>query len=287
MILAGDFRQCLPVVPGASRAATISHCINQSVLWDGFEQMKLTTNMRVMTSGEEKLQDFDTWTLKIGNGEMESINIPNDMIATKIHPNTKENTVSEGEAMHQFCKQIYPNIQTNLGTEGWMDGRCILAPTNKEVEMLNRVVSEMLQGTEVVLKSSDELENCDDLLRYTAEYLNSLMPSGFPPHCLKLKPNMPLMLLRNLDQKKGLCNGTKLVFLETLDNKLLKCKLSNNKEVLIPRIMLRPKLGEYPFEWHRRQFPVKLAFATTINKSQGKTLQYTGKQQIIKGKDYP
>ena len=102
------------------------------------------------------------------------------------------------------------------------------------------------------------------------------MPNGFPPHSLKLKPNMPLMLLRNLDQKQGLCNGTKLVFLEVLDNKLLKCKLSNNKEVLIPRIVLRPKLGEYPFEWNRRQFPVKMAFASTINKSQGKTLQYTG-----------
>ena len=276
LILAGDFRQCLPVVPGASRAATVSHCINQSGLWVCFEQMKLTTNMRVMASGDKNLQDFDDWTLKVGNGEMDALEIPSSMIVTRIQPNSKGNTVSEGTAMKEFCQKIYPNIETNIEVQGWMDGRCILAPTNKEVEMLNGVVCKMLPGREVVLKSSDELENYHGLLRLNVEYLNTLMPNGFPPHSLKLKPNMPLMLLRNLDQKQGLCNGTKLVFLEVLDNKLLKCKLSNNKEVLIPRIVLRPKLGEYPFEWNRRQFPVKMAFASTINKSQGKTLQYTG-----------
>ena len=234
LILAGDFRQCLPVVPGASRAATVSHCINQSVLWDSFQQMKLTTNMRVMASGDEKLQNFNNWTLKVGNGECDTLEIPSTMIATKIQPNTKDNTGSEGVAMVQFCKEIYPNIESNIGIQGWMDGRCILAPTNKEVEMLNIVVSKMIPGREAVLKSSDELENSQDLLRFNVEYLNSLMPNGFPPHCIKLKPNMPLMLLRNLDQKQGLCNGTKLVFLEILDNKLLKCKLGSNKEVLIP-----------------------------------------------------
>merc|ERR1711947_29931 len=36
------------------------------------------------------------------------------------------------------------------------------------------------------------------------------------------------------------------------------------------------KPGEYPFEWHRRQFPVRPAFAITINKSQGQTLKNVG-----------
>jgi len=45
------------------------------------------------------------------------------------------------------------------------------------------------------------------------------------------------------------------------------------KEVAIPRIMLKPKQGEFPFDWSRRQFPVRLAFATTINKSQGQTMK--------------
>ena len=50
----------------------------------------------------------------------------------------------------------------------------------------------------------------------------------------------------------------------------------NNRNVLIPRISLRPKEKEFPFEWSRRQFPVRVCFAMTINKSQGQTLQRVG-----------
>ena len=39
---------------------------------------------------------------------------------------------------------------------------------------------------------------------------------------------------------------------------------------------LRPKEREFPFEWSRRQFPVRVAFAMTINKSQGQTLSNVG-----------
>ena len=77
------------------------------------------------------------------------------------------------------------------------------------------------------------------------------------------------MLLRNINPREGLCNGTKLIFERTLDNKVLQCIITgSNRTVLIPRIIFKPKLNEYPFEWQRRQFPVKQA--TTINKSQGK-----------------
>ena len=44
------------------------------------------------------------------------------------------------------------------------------------------------------------------------------------------------------------------------------------RNVFIPRIVFIPQDNEYPFSWQRRQFPVKPAFATTINKSQGNIL---------------
>ena len=52
ILLAGDFRQCLPVVPGANRAGTVGHCINKSRLWPSFHILRLTENMRVKASGD-------------------------------------------------------------------------------------------------------------------------------------------------------------------------------------------------------------------------------------------
>ena len=121
------------------------------------------------------------------------------------------------------------------------------------------------------MSSADTLEN------YNSGYLHTLRPNGFPQHILNLKPGMPLMLLRNINPRQGLCNGTRLIFDRCLDNKLLQCRIvASDRVVLIPRITFIPKPTEYPFEWQRRQFPVRASFAISINKSQGQTLKFAG-----------
>ena len=48
---------------------------------------------------------------------------------------------------------------------------------------------------------------------------------------------------------------------------------NKGRTVFLPRIKMQPAdFDEYGFGWERLQFPVKLAFAITINKSQGQTL---------------
>ena len=177
--------------------------------------------------------------------------------------------------MKGFIQKVFPDLEINVQDKNWLEGRAILCATNSEVRMINEMMSSMLPGNRMTYNSADELQNNDDLLRFNVEYLHSLTPNGFPPHSLSLKPGMPLMLLRNINPREGLCNGTKLVFERPLDNKVLQCIVSGtNRTVLIPRIVFIPKVNEYPFEWQRRQFPVKPAFATTINKSQGKVSEY-------------
>ncbi|KAL4112577.1 hypothetical protein QTP88_016332 [Uroleucon formosanum] len=46
------------------------------------------------------------------------------------------------------------------------------------------------------------------------------------------------------------------------------------ESVFIPRIPMIP--SDYPFQFKRMQFPVKVCFAMTINKSQGQTLKIAG-----------
>ena len=172
--------------------------------------------------------------------------------------------------MEMFCREIFPNLATNVSDPGWLEGRSILAVTNKEVKMLNDVLTSQLPGNTDRLKSADEIVNNQDLLRFNTEYLHTLNPNGFPNHDLCLKKNMPLMLLRNLNPREGLCNGTKLIFNRVHKNHLLECVIAggefNNRKVLIPRISFKPKDQEFTFEWSRRQFPVRVCFAMTINK---------------------
>ena len=278
IILAGDFRQCLPVVPNSNRAETVSQCINKSYLWKHFEIYQLSENLRVKASGDSKLEAFDKWTLSVGNGsDLNSrVEIPRQMV-TEIVPNTKDNPKSEENAMKMFCQKIFPNLKKNLRIPGWLEGRTVLAPTNREVDSLNSVIQDMLPDKCTLHQSADTLENPADSFRFNTEYLNTLRPNGFPPHILYLKPGMPLMLLRNINPRQGLCNGTRMVFDRIIENKLLQCTVVETKRiVLIPRITFIPKINEYPFEWQRRQYPVRPAFAMTINKSQGQTLKHAG-----------
>ena len=49
-----------------------------------------------------------------------------------------------------------------------------------------------------------------------------------------------------------------------------------NQKVLIPRVDMNPSRNRWPFQMQRRQFPVVVSFAMTINKSQGQSLKQVG-----------
>ena len=85
------------------------------------------------------------------------------------------------------------------------------------------------------------------------------------------------MLLRNLNINGGLCNGTRLIIQEVINDRLVKAIIANGESkgrtVLIPKIQTQPAdQNQFGFEWQRIQFPLRVAFAMTIHKSQGKTL---------------
>ena len=109
---------------------------------------------------------------------------------------------------------------------------------------------------------------------YPTEFLNSLSPSGMPPHTLRLKINLPVVLLRNIDPDNGLCNGTRLIC-RNLARHVIEAEIitgrQTGKRVFIPRIPFHTAENEMnTVQFSRRQFPLRPAFAMTINKSQGR-----------------
>lgn len=122
----------------------------------------------------------------------------------------------------------------------------------------------------------DAVISQDDVVNYPTEFLNSLDLPGMPPHILQQKIGSPIILLRNINQPR-LCNGTRLA-VKQLHNNVIEATILNGKfkgeDVLIPQIPMIP--NNVPFEFKRLQFPVRLAFAITINKAQGQSLEVCG-----------
>uniref|UniRef100_A0A0A9H7N6 DNA helicase Pif1-like 2B domain-containing protein n=1 Tax=Arundo donax TaxID=35708 RepID=A0A0A9H7N6_ARUDO len=85
---------------------------------------------------------------------------------------------------------------------------------------------------------SKSFDTCSDAnILYPVEYLNTLNANNFPQHNLVLKIGAPIMLLRNLNQSIGLCNGTRLIVTNLGDN-IIETKIitgSNiGEKVLMP-----------------------------------------------------
>nr|KYP69825.1 hypothetical protein KK1_009031 [Cajanus cajan] len=84
------------------------------------------------------------------------------------------------------------------------------------------------------------------------------------------------MLLRNIDPKTSLCNVTRLLCREFFKNMLdVKILTDHNaqKRVFLPKIKHKTtESTRFFFILIRKQFPIKLNFAITINKSQGQTI---------------
>ncbi|CAF2986653.1 unnamed protein product [Rotaria sp. Silwood2] len=122
------------------------------------------------------------------------------------------------------------------------------------------------------VKNDVGVDDYDLQVNIPVEFLDTLNPSGLPPYKLNLKIGCIVMLLRNLLVNKGLCNGTRMIagaFRQSVLQLEIIIGAFSGAVHFIPRISLDisddPAL---PFNFVRHQFPVRFAYAMTINKSQ-------------------
>ena len=262
--------------------------LNSSALCEHCQVFELKKNMRLSlgktVQEKEEIAEFSQWVLDVGNGHLpnvhpdDTVNDPDVIIPDKflIH--------STRQPIKDIVDVIYPDISTNISNTEFLKQRSILTPTNAIVNDVNSYILDQLPGTVHTHYSQDSLSdnvqaNAEFGAGFPVEYLNSINMPSLPRHDLKLKIGFVIMLMRNLNQLMGLCNGTRMIVKKCMPNSIL-CEILTGSEAgsmhIILRIEMEPSDSQWPVEFKRVQFPMQLCFAMTINKSQGQSLDKVG-----------
>ncbi|CAN1778541.1 ATP-dependent DNA helicase pif1 [Linum perenne] len=289
ILLGGDFRQTLPVIPDAGREESVESSFTRSYLWSYCHVLHLTQNMRIDDSPVNSSLMFDgmefaDWVLAIGNGLIPSISLKPDSPADYIRIPDFFLIEPSDDPVKQITTEIYESFSENFHQAAYLTNRAIVAPTNEDVSKLNAYVLAQVPGPTKNYYSADTLSSDSKRMHeletlYPTEFLNSLSFNGIPEHVVTLKVFTPIMLLRNLNPSIGLCNGTRIMTTFLGDYVIKGVIIGGSFEgstVAIPRVILNINDSRWPFILKRRQFPIRLCYGMTINKSQGQTLERVG-----------
>mmetsp|Transcript_17205 Transcript_17205/g.22373 ORF Transcript_17205/g.22373 Transcript_17205/m.22373 type:complete len:527 (-) Transcript_17205:77-1657(-) len=270
-VISGHFAQILPIIKHGTRPHIINNCLTSWEEWKHVPIKNLTKNMRT----EPGAGDFAAWLLQLESGSTNTTsdtNNPNNVILPV------DLCVKKGELIGEIFRHMTEHTVASY------HNNVILTPWNDSANEINQVILQNhFQSTEKTYYSKDEAilpeenpEHPADTL-YPQEFLHSMTPSGMPPHELQLKQGAIVIILRTLNMKQHLCNGRRMI-VEHMTQNGLKLKhigdLEGQPSVWVPRIIFKSE--PLPFVLVRRQFPVKLAFCMTIDKSQGNTFNKVG-----------
>ncbi|KAG3195902.1 hypothetical protein PC128_g8083 [Phytophthora cactorum] len=275
-VLSGDFLQILPVVVRGTPAQTIDACLKSSKLWPKFQQLHLRENMRVM-SAQNKSTAIDL------------AEIPKDMLignlVEEVSKDREDEDIRPGvipRGLARMVDEMYADINNpEIANDKYFANRTILTTTNAVVQLINEAGAQRLERVSQEYLSSDSVEEDEEVNFFEQEVLHTVNINGIPPHKLTLKKSAPIMMMRNLNPDLGLCNGTRLRIVKLKSHVIHATIMTGERRgqhVLIPRIVFISDgdSREFPFRLRRKQFPVQPAFAMTINKAQGQTVQNLG-----------
>nr|KAJ0185124.1 hypothetical protein LSAT_V11C900474040 [Lactuca sativa] len=98
-----------------------------------------------------------------------------------------------------------------LHDPSYFQDKTILVPTNEEFDAPNDYILGLMKDERKTYMSSNSLfTRFFEESIYSSVVLNGFKASRISNHELTLKIGVTVMLLRNIEQTKGLCNGTRL-----------------------------------------------------------------------------
>jgi len=260
VVLGGDLRQILPVIEGGSREQVVSATITNSPLWCFVTILDLTENMRLVVPGasaalQREIALFSDWVLDLGEGKLPAVARDDDIGSTWVEIPEDLLIRTEGNHIAAIVDPIYVDFASKFQDSVYLHQRAILAPTNDIADEINAHVLAMVPTEGYEYLSSDSKSSPvgfarEDDLFYPPEVLHAISVPNFPTHRLFLKIGAPIMLLKNLSQSTGLCNGTRLIIADLAD-RLIKALLITGSHIgdvlYIPRIELTAKKTKWPF----------------------------------------
>ncbi|XP_026459021.1 uncharacterized protein LOC113359642 [Papaver somniferum] len=190
LVLGGDFRQILPI-------------------------MRLLTGDTFVEKREE-VEEFSKWILDVGNGKLPTISLDGSKDTDWVEIPSDLLIRCQENHLDTIVRKMYPDLLIHMRDKNYLVDRSILAPTNECVHNINSHILACIPGEEHTYLSADYIgpestEYHSSVIFYDKEFLNKHECSGMASHKLTLKVGVPIMLLRNIIQPDGLCNGTRLI----------------------------------------------------------------------------
>lgn len=257
----------MPIQEGAVKSELLDLSLKWSPLWKHFAENMFTLTENIRLDPDER--EFSEFLIAVGNGDTNE--------ADEGFLKLPEQFITDEDLVRHVYADLIDGLLPPEAIAEYLRGRCILAVLNRTCEENNRRVMKALPGNVVTYLSVNKFipGNCTSRLmdEMPVEVMESANPVGLPPHELNLKVGAVIILMRNLNVRDSLCNGTRLLITRLGQRVINAQHISGDKQgrkVWIPRIGLRSSESNLKLPWtfKRTQFPVRPAFCLTINKSQ-------------------
>lgn len=135
-----------------------------------------------------------------------------------------------------------------------------MCPKNETADLINAHILQNVFGTSKFYTSVGDAVHIENeggatKLLYPSKYLNSMNIPGIPPHKLKVKIGVPVVLFLNLNLIGGLCNGTRMIVNQLLTRVIEKKIITGTRigeKVFLPQIVLTVKEEKILFVFKRK-----------------------------------
>ncbi|GJS31271.1 DNA helicase PIF1, ATP-dependent [Tanacetum coccineum] len=133
VLLGGDFRQILPVIPKGKRSDIVHACISRSKLWK---------HCKVLAVDDGKLPS----KMKDGEDEPTWIQIPKKFLINALN-----------SLIAQIVAKTNPNFIERHKEDAYLRERAILTPRNDDANAINAYMFDKLEGESITYNSADEI----------------------------------------------------------------------------------------------------------------------------------